>query len=122
MTQQEAFNHVWKTFIIEGAPRSANSWACVYGHPDKIGCAIACLCPPDVRQQLYKSELGDQSGDVETMYGRGIDFPKVLGLDLEFLHDLQNCHDNAESGEYFHSSLHEHLERMALRYGLKVPA
>jgi hypothetical protein len=73
MTQQEAFNHVWKTFIIEGAPRSAN-------------------------------------------------FSKVLGLDLEFLRDLQNCHDNAESGEYFHISLHEHLEWMALRYGLKVPA
>lgn len=117
MTNQEAFNKVWQTFIVEKAPQS-KLWfgLCSYGKPGTTGCSVACLLSPEDRETAWRlereAELGDSlSTSITDFYTR---LPSVSGVALELLQELQHWHDLQFSDTAY-------LRYIARKFSLTVP-
>jgi hypothetical protein len=119
-TNQTAFNRVWATFMIGKAPKSTVGDQCVYGAPDTVGCAIACLLSPESR-----ALTASYNGSVSSLC---VDRPSVdeelNGCDLGLLMRLQAAHDNTpgmDMPQYFRSKMRAALKAVAREYRLSVP-
>jgi len=96
MTQQEIVDKVYKTFVTDKNKASVYNNMCVYGEPDTVGCAVACLCDKKTRIKLRKFELSDINSDtsVKSAYEKGC-LPKSIGKHIGLLTDIQGWHDAA---------------------------
>lgn len=113
---QDAFNRVWKHFIVEGNPQCTNlQKKCLYRHENN-GCAIGCMLPDDLAQ------LADT-----TLSGNAINYviKSIPGVKkwLENVHNdllvqLQHAHDNPC---YSLSAMKMELLKIARRFDLTIP-
>jgi hypothetical protein len=119
MTAQQIFDKVWQTFVVEKAPKSVNeAGKCVYGHPDTIGCAVACLMPRETRQALYEYENKTTSLSV-TLLSREIpgEYPAWVDDNIILLRSLQSVHDNSSDLLNIESGMRD----IAAEFGLAIP-
>ncbi len=106
MTNQEAFNKVYETFLVKRAPKSM-AWLdgkhlCSYGEPGTPGCAVACLLTDEERIQAWDFERTYYA--MPSHYKRNgtglcelLDHIAITSLDnlsTDVLVSLQGWHDN----------------------------
>lgn len=113
---QQAFNNVWRWFIIRGNPLSQrpateaermngnNSMFCMYRSEDGTrGCAIGCQLP----DKLYQSKYEGKS--VAFMLEEDEAIKKHFeDVDWDVLNTLQRMHDNSFSIEELEEKLREY--------------
>lgn len=119
-TLQEAFNRIWKFFIVEKHPQSADESFCRYRSKDSA-CAVGCLIP-DSRQIAQCEGEG-----VSYLIGQVPLARKLLQkVDMGLLTQLQSIHDNAQLGpkgdDGFLPEMKKGLKRFAKQNKLAVPA
>jgi len=124
MTNQEAFDKVWDTFITREQPYAINEHeCCVYGGEGE-GCAAACLMPPEVRDFARLNEgvgfLSLRARAMASKSHRVIEWFRHIE-DLKFIDDLQTIHDESAAGELNLKDFAEALVNLGLRYKLEVP-
>jgi hypothetical protein len=94
-TDQEIIDHVYKTFVVDMAPRSTDGSRCSYLGPDQ-GCAVGCLWPFDKRQEVEQADIrgsrGDKISAIDALIKDGyVEIPE--GVSAELLDRLQDWHD-----------------------------
>ncbi len=112
MTNQTAFNKVWKHFITKYGRRSFDDSGCRYRGGDGTKCAVGVLIP----DYAYNKRM-EGVGINELLH----DFSHLNGLfkdvSLDFLQLLQVIHDIEWKG-FIHKSP---LKDLANQYKLKIP-
>lgn len=120
MNNQDAFNRIWRHFVVDKQPLSTNSelGSCYYRHPETgAKCAVGILipddqCPPDIDNGHWP--LTRVSAEV----------PALRGCSIQFLRAVQNTHDSAafavSRGDQPH--LERDLRNIAGRFNLVAPA
>lgn len=95
-TDQEIIDHVYKTFVVDMAPKSTDRGICSYLGKDQ-GCAVGCLWPLNKRQEIYETTCTTTKGDPIfaisnlVLYGY-VELPeRVAGY---IVSGLQAWHDN----------------------------
>jgi hypothetical protein len=126
MTSQDAFNKVWETFVVDQAPQSLTGSSCVYGPPETIGCAIACLLPYRLRGWVHKWENSNREGSlqgVSNLIKENTDVAEHFsGVTPYFLIELQCAHDTpVHDGIPFHEVMHLRLTEIATNNSLTIP-
>lgn len=127
INNQDAFDRVWETFVVKGAPPCAvmddiGTTQCLYRNGEH-GCHIGIMIPDQMVQEL------ELEGDIETcLEDCGLEFNNwFANCDTEFLMRLQYVHDanmffDGEPSEpYFGPHYISDMEELADNYGLKIP-
>ena len=130
MTNQEAFNKVYETFLVKRAPKSMawldGRYQCSYGEPGTPGCAVACLLTDEERIQAWDFERTYYAMP-SYLRGNGTGVCELLGnttitsldnLSTDVLVSLQGWHDNL----YGTPDERKELENIASFYGLVFPS
>ena len=127
MTNQEALDKVWDWFIVKGNPFGVTKAVggmgqmhrCVFwGDEGKLRCAIGCLVTSDQAYDLEKDRAClEELRDGEPERWDLLELPDDVG----FLESLQSAHDTATDADESVIALMQSLERVALRFNLKVP-
>lgn len=119
MTRQEAFNVVWRSFVIEKAPPSLDHESyCVYRGPNGEKCAVGLLIPDD----LYRMEFEGKS--LRSIVCLDSTLRKMFSGDtLQLLLDMQSAHDdNCDlMGGEFNSAMKRDLMEIWDYFGLEIP-
>lgn len=138
LTSQEAFNEVWKHFVVEknkpGMGRASEEdgepdhevFVCKYRGENGTKCAVGCLIPDD----LYDPSMeGKNVNDIVIPHSP---YPRVCELfenvDPELLRAMQSAHDNLD-GVLFHeqdsvdtaAAMKKKLQDIARAYKLTIP-
>jgi hypothetical protein len=117
MTKQEIFNKVWRHFVVEKHPRSAEGKKCFYRHPSGDGrrCAAGLFIKDDEYHESLESFGAHSPGVYLVLTKSGV---PADGLVRQFLYDMQCVHDCSE-GEFVNA---DRLREEAWLYGLEVPS
>ena len=126
MTNQEWFNAAWDWFVVQGHGKSHDNGFCLYESPTGGRCAIGAGVPSQ-ELRLAMNPLGsvepilddlkepvNQSGILSSLK------PLVEGADPAFLTELQEAHDNLDTGQ-FQEKIGTRLRVVAQDWGLQVP-
>jgi len=147
MNKQQAFDKIWKHFVVKGGKRSVQSAAaakaaaaadpafdldtpaCLYRGPNRARCAVGVLLPDDVVAKLKKKYPKDWNyKQIQTLLG--IPAVKRLFRDMgddgdRFLADAQLLHDDKPVAPVaparFQAHMRAGLKSLAKSYGLDVP-
>lgn len=116
---QEAFDRVWQTFIVELQPRAVGTEivddgppSCVYRTSDGRGCAIGCQLPDKLYWPKHEGKsvwtLLDSAADIREHF---------KNVNTKLLGALQHAHDSPESANiaYFKGRLAQIAEQFELR-------
>lgn len=115
MTNQEAFNKVWRHFVVNrhGPGFDSSRGKCMYRTPSGNRCAIGCLIPRGKYRKDFEMNTVDK---VVVACG--------LGLSPCFYRPLQSVHDDAavSFGGSFRGRMRAGLRAFAAEWNLTVPA
>lgn len=117
MTEQEAFDIVAKHLFEQKRPSVLSKGVCAYRGVEGRKCAIGAL----ISDEEYSPELEDK--DVMTLGLKDALPPSLRGLDIEFLTELQDIHDNAAltwQGTFVAGALRVKLRKFAAAHGLRT--
>jgi hypothetical protein len=124
-SNQTAFNHVWKTFVVDEAPQSKSPHepACSYGEPSTTGCAIACLLTPALRSRAWEIEQAGKSLGVSALCRHEPDIATYLQhVELPLLRGLQHAHDTPyDRTKRFSDVMRKRLTEVAVEHDLVAP-
>lgn len=117
MTKQSAFNKVWRWFIRDGHGMSwdvNNDGQCMFRGPRGAKCAVGVLIP----NRLYKKEMEEPN-----LRGIMVRVPSLKPLGMDFLSELQSCHDAAVEAGYspFKGVIRKNLTTFAEVNSLNIP-
>ena len=136
--RQEAFDRVWRTFIVDNAPLAFRQTGCgvrcVYnGGADGKRCAIGILVPPVEAAYLEGYFSGKQ---IDYVHEHGVrdelpgTFALVDRIGLGFAMRLQEAHDETVNGEVGRADatataeggdMDERLRQVAREFDLQAP-
>lgn len=127
MTNQEAFDAVYRHFIINDAPYSVDiENECMYRGPGGEKCAGGLLIPDFMyKSSMEGKKIGALLGDVIVSGGKvAYDYPELVeyfsGTDIGLLKLLQRSHD-ATSYTRDKKQMTEQLKLIAKEYNLTIP-
>lgn len=134
MTNQQAFDKAYTNLMTmkERAGRTTDGrFICMYAAPNGTSCAIGCLLPRDLGEQLdagnsswadiVELAVSEHSSEISEEEMAAIRATKLLqGTDNTFLQRLQEVHDN--SGNWIDKlAMHQALEALAEYWHLTCP-
>ena len=105
MDRQEIFDIVWDHLVTKKSPKSVAQDYCVYRGPNGTMCAVGVLVT-DTECYGWGNRPVDE-----------VDLPERLEDHVDFLQEMQVCHDDSNSIEDRIQS----LRTVADEYGLQVP-
>lgn len=118
VNHQNAFDKVWKHFVVEKNLKSVSiNQKCVYRADYTAECKTRCAIGVLIPDELYSP--GFDSGS----FGLAGVLKKVKledNLSFSFAHSLQRCHDGTYSGD-FHVEIKKNLTHLAYTYDLIIP-
>ncbi len=119
ISRQEAFDKVWRHFVVEKGPPSAGlrdgTSVCLYRGSGGRRCAIGVLVP----DELYDPEWEETTITPRILALTGLD----PDADLTFARELQRCHDDtAFMKNGVHSAIERQLREFAEKSRLEVPS
>lgn len=114
MIEQEAFDKVWKYFLIEKHNYSFDGDSCYFRSPGGEKCAVGVLIPDE--EYNYNFEIRG----LDRVIG---DCPSLAGLEFDFLNNLQDCHDDAAMNGLvnFYDSFRHRMITLSEDWNLEVP-
>jgi len=119
MTNQTAFNKVWRWFIVKEKPRSFNEGGCMYRDVKGNKCAIGVLIPDN----LYISDMDDCSNScIRKDFIENFKLTKLFkGVNLDMLINMQAVHDMKINWKDDGTLRDEYLRKVAKHFELKIP-
>ncbi len=114
MTKQEVFNTVWRHFVVEGNPLSFDpkNYRCLYRGPDGAKCAIGLFLSDGAAAACNFAGVSSIPPHL---------FPKaLLGVEMEFLKDLQQAHDSPCTTFGRSTTIKTELKVLAFSWDLQV--
>lgn len=118
MTNQEAFDKVWKWFIVDRNPRAVNGNICRYRTAGEIPakCAVGCLIP----DELYRPRMECRS--VQRIISEYVELANFFnGVSQDMLSQLQRGHDDA-GNEIPYENMEHSFRYVAKCFNLTIPA
>lgn len=112
-TLQSLFNAVWHGMAKQGFKQSVGAYSCLYAGPNGLACAVGCLVPRKVGEELDTHSFGG----VVALFHKGLLRAGPRRLDL--LEACQTAHDAADSR--LPEEMQRRLRDVAGRFGLSVP-
>ena len=121
MTKQQAFNRVWRYFVIEKHEPAITTcegrMRCVYRGPGQMRCAIGALVPDSKYAERWDRETYSNKDAL-------MDISRIVRVGYRFLEALQACHDVAAQDseeEDFHLNIEKRLTQFAAKQVLIRP-
>lgn len=117
-SNQEAFNRVWRHFILEDNEQcGSRTIGCSYRGARGQACAVGCMMPYKMAKKA-DNDGRDCATDIETIINRLPSAEKWFSaVDLHFLESLQCAHDR----DGFNDDKENCLREVATSFGLTVP-
>lgn len=107
MNTQEAFDIIWERAKDLRRAGEEDNWTCYYRHPDDP--TFRCFVGECIPDEEYSNEF--EGCDVIA-----IDVPSLRGVNLDFLIQAQNVHDEENPCDWQHG-----LRMLAAKHDLTVP-
>ena len=126
MNTQEAFTkvclHLWAAEARSASHEPDGDTMCLYAGPNNTACAIGCLLPRDLAEELDLTRpawVTVLNGGC-AVYDRARAY--LQGVSNALLSELQEVHDSASSWDDDKEPMGCSLRRLAVHYGLDIPA